>query len=54
LLVKVLFDKYGIKSSIQSAGSENQYIIYVWKESMKNLSHIVSPYIISEMKYKLI
>lgn len=54
LLVKVLYDKYHIKSSIQSAASENQYIIYVWKESMKNLSDIVSPYIISEMKYKII
>lgn len=53
LLVKVLFDKYSIKSSVQSAGSENQYIIYVWKESMKNLSNIVSPYVISEMKYKI-
>lgn len=31
-LVKVLFDKYNIKSSIQSAGSENKYIIYVWKK----------------------
>ena len=53
LLVKVLYDNFNIKSSVQSAGSENQYIIYVWKESMINLSNIVSPYIISEMKYKI-
>lgn len=54
LLVKVLYDKYSIKSSIQSAGCKHQYIIYVWKESMKDLSLIVSPYIIKEMKYKII
>jgi len=28
-LVSVLYEKYKIKATVQSAGSENQYIIYV-------------------------
>lgn len=54
LLVNVLNDNFNIKSSIQSAGVKDQYNIYIWKESMDNLRNIVSPYIIPEMKYKLI
>lgn len=54
LLVKVLNDNFGLKSSVQSAGVSNQYIIYIWKESMPLLRNIVSPYIIPEMKYKII
>lgn len=53
LLVKVLNDNFNIKASVQSAGSKDQYIIYVWKESMNNLRNIVSPYIVPGMKYKL-
>jgi ubiquinol-cytochrome c reductase cytochrome b subunit len=53
-LVKVLNDNFYIKASVQSAGSKDQYIIYVWKESLENLRNIVSPYIIPEMKYKII
>jgi ubiquinol-cytochrome c reductase cytochrome b subunit len=54
LLIKALNDNFALKSSIQSAGSPNQYIIYIWKESMPLLRTIVSPYIIPEMKYKII
>jgi hypothetical protein len=53
-LVKVLNDNFNLKASIQSAGASNQYIIYIWKESMEDLRKIVSPYIIPEMKYKII
>ena len=53
LLVKVLYDNFKIKSSVQSAGYKNQYIIYVWKESMIILREIVYPYIIPEMRYKI-
>jgi ubiquinol-cytochrome c reductase cytochrome b subunit len=53
ILVKTLNDNFNIKASIQSAGSNNQYIIYIWKESMNDLVNIVSPYIIPEMKYKI-
>lgn len=53
ILVKALNDNFNIKASIQSAGSNNQYIIYIWKESMDDLRNIVSPYIIPEMKYKI-
>lgn len=53
-LVVVLNDNFNIKASVQSAGSKDQYVIYVWKESMNNLRTIVSPYIIPEMKYKIV
>jgi hypothetical protein len=38
---------------VQSAGAKDQYIIYVWKESMNDLRKIVNPYIIPEMRYKI-
>lgn len=53
-LVNVLYKKFNLKASVQSAGSKDQYIIYIWKESMNDLLKIVSPYIIPEMKYKII
>ena len=54
LLIKTLNNNFNIKASIQSAGKKDQYLIYIWKESMTNLIIIVSPYIIPEMKYKFI
>lgn len=53
VLVNALSDIFSIKSSIQGAGAKDQYIIYIWKESMDDLRKIVSPYIIPEMKYKI-
>ena len=52
-LTKILYDNFKLKASVQSAGSNNQYIIYIWKESMDNLRNIVLPYVHSSMKYKL-
>lgn len=54
LLANVLYNKYKLKASVQSAGSENQYIVYIWKQSLIDLSKIVYPYIIPEMRYKII
>jgi len=56
LLVKVLNNNFSLKVSIQRIGnkSKDQYIIYIWKESMSLLRDIVNPYIIPEMKYKII
>lgn len=53
-LVSVLYNNFGLKATVQSAGANDQYIIYVWKESMPKLLDIVSPFIIAEMKYKVI
>ena len=53
-LINVLYNKYNLKASVQSAGTKDQYIIYIWKESISDLYNIVSPYIIPEMKYKII
>lgn len=52
-LVSALDENFGIKSSIQSAGAGNQYIIYVWKESMDILREIVNPYMVKQMRYKI-
>jgi ubiquinol-cytochrome c reductase cytochrome b subunit len=54
LLIKALHNNFNLKASVQSAGSKDQYILYIWKESMNDLRNIVSPYIIPEMKYKII
>jgi len=53
-LVNVLNYNFNVKATVQSAGSKDQYIIYIWKESMQKVRNIVSPYIIPEMKYKII
>lgn len=54
LLVNALYNNFNLKASIQKAGAEDQYIIYIWKESILDLYNIVYPYIIPEMKYKII
>jgi hypothetical protein len=54
LLVQVLYDKFGIKASIQSTGVPSRYTVYIGKEHMPQLRDIVNPYIIKEMKYKLL
>lgn len=53
LLITVLFDNFNIKATVQSAGVENQYIIYILTESMPRLREIVLPYVHPSMKYKL-
>lgn len=53
-LITVLNNNFGLKCTIQSAGAADQYIIYVRKESMHTLRNIVYPYIIPEMRYKII
>lgn len=54
LLVEVLHLNFKLKATVQSAGAPNQYIVYIWKESMPLLRDIVLPYIIREMKYKIL
>lgn len=54
LLVKALKDNYNLNTSVQLAGAKDQYVIYICKESMVDVRKIVQPYIIPEMKYKII
>lgn len=54
ILIKALNDNFNLKASVQLAGAKDQYLIYIWKESMEDLRKIVNPYIIPEMKYKII
>lgn len=53
LLVKVLYENFKLKATVQSAGVSNQYHIYIFKESMPLLREIVIHYVHSSMKYKL-
>ena len=53
-LVKVLYENFNLKATVQSAGVENKNIIYIWKNSMPLLREIVLPYVHPSMKYKLI
>lgn len=52
-LTLVLKELYGIISSVQSAGVPNQYILYIWSESMPIVRQLVKPYMVSSMLYKL-
>lgn len=52
-LVQVLHKLYNIKATVQSAGKPEQYIIYIWAESILTLKQIVKPHIVSSMLYKL-
>ena len=52
-LVTILFKNFNLKASVHSAGVPNQYVIYIWKESMLLLKEITLPYIIPSMKYKI-
>lgn len=54
LLVEVLYLNFKLKATVQSAGVPNQYVLYIWKESMPLLREIVLPYMIREMKYKIL
>ena len=53
LLSNVLFDKYELKNTVQSAGVFNQYHIYIWTKSMPILRNMVLPYMVSSMLYIL-
>ena len=53
-LSQILWNRYGLKCTVQSAGVLNQYHLYIWKESMSSLREKVGPYIIPSMKYKLL
>ncbi len=54
LLVNVLNKNFNLKASVISAGKKDQYVLYVWKQSMDELRKIVLPYILPEIKYKII
>lgn len=56
LLVNALNDNFSLKASVQSAGAstKDQYILYIWKESMPKLREQIESLIIPEMKYKII
>jgi ubiquinol-cytochrome c reductase cytochrome b subunit len=53
-LTNILFKNFNIKATVQSAGINKQYVIYIWKESMDLVKEITKPYIIPSMKYKII
>nr|YP_009944751.1 LAGLIDADG-2 homing endonuclease [Ankistrodesmus falcatus]QMS48920.1 LAGLIDADG-2 homing endonuclease [Ankistrodesmus falcatus] len=46
-------EKYHWKVGIHKSGYENQYVIYVYAESMHTLAKAVKPYMVESMYYKL-
>lgn len=56
LLVQVLHKNFGLNTTIQSTGVSSQYTIHIPKKSIScgALIKIVAPFIIPEMKYKLL
>jgi len=54
ILIKALNDNFNLKASVELTGSKDKYTIYIFKESMQDLRKIVYPYMIPEMKYKII
>ena len=52
ILQNTLYIKYKLKCTIQFSGIKNQYVIYIKKESIKDLYNIVNLYIVPSMKYK--
>ena len=52
-LVNILYKKYNIKCSINSAGKKDQYVIYVIKDSMPTLVNIIKDYIVPSIMYKI-
>ncbi len=53
LLNNVIKSKYNLETTIQNIWIENQYSIYIKKQSVNNLKNIVGPYMHSSMLYKL-
>lgn len=55
-LSDILNSKFNLKTGVHSAGNLNkdQYNIYIYKQSISNLTKLVSPYIHPSMKYKLV
>lgn len=49
----ILKTKFNIYSSVNSAGVPNQWVIYIWKNSLPTLISIVKPYMVTSMHYKL-
>lgn len=53
-LITILKDLYNLKCSAMSSGEQkDQYVIYIWTESMEDFRTIVTPYFHSSMLYKL-
>jgi hypothetical protein len=52
-LATVLRNKYGLDTSVQSAGVPNQWVLYIHRKSLPKLALIVGPYLHSSMHYKL-
>lgn len=53
LLANILRDKFGLVTSVISAGHPNQYKVSIWKESMPLLRTIVGPFMVGETVRKI-
>jgi hypothetical protein len=54
ILIKALNDNFNLKAYIEISGPKDKYTICIFRESMEDLRKIVYPYMVPEMKYKII
>lgn len=54
ILNKVLWNKFGLESIVCPTSEPRKYVLIIKKEFIAKLEHIINPYIIKSMKYKLI
>jgi ubiquinol-cytochrome c reductase cytochrome b subunit len=52
-LCNILFKKFNLIATVQKAGKDKGYTLYINKISMPNLSKFIKPYMIQSMYYKL-
>ena len=53
LLKEVLKSKYNLETTIQKIWKDNQYSLYITKQSINDIRAIVGPYMHPSMYYKL-
>lgn len=53
ILLDGLRNRYGLTSTIQSAGAKDQYYLYIWAQSMSDFRAIVKPHMVQSMWYKI-
>lgn len=54
ILIKALNNNFNLKAYVELTGSKDKYTICICKESMENLRKIICPYMVPEMKHKII
>ena len=52
-LCQILKNKFNITVTVHSGGINKGYTLYIWASSMATFSHIIKPYVLPSLYYKL-